>query len=219
MGTTSLVWGFQAPASMLGSLEAPILQGLQGPHCGNELGSLRPRYPHSSAVLPTSREEILPIRPFYYRFGLPGNVEPRWEENQAFNLKGCNGILSCPLNYSATSILNVWFISSKMICTLLINHPYFTTNMPQVVQQPECLDWNNGIFWSSAPEPGGSCWCIWYVRVLWRWGMGCLGGWLVSHLCQALSFCMPALRGSKFQLCSRLWRRDWSKWKFIIFLS
>lgn len=74
---------------------------------------LWPRYPHSSAVLPTFKEEILPIKPFYYRFGFTGNAEPRWEENQAFHLKECNGILSCPLNYSSTSILNVWFISSK----------------------------------------------------------------------------------------------------------
>lgn len=139
-----------------------------GGYCG-----LRPRYPHSSAVLPTFREEILPIKPFYYRFVFT-NAEPRGEKNEAFNLKECNGILSCPLNYSATSILNVWFISSKMIHTLLINHLYFSTNMPQVVQHPEYLDWNYCIFWSSGPEPGGSFWRIWDVCVLRRWGMGCL---------------------------------------------
>lgn len=115
--------------------------------------------------------------------------------------------------------MNVWFISSKMIHTLLINHPYFTTNMPQVVQQPEHLNWNYCIFWSSVPEAGGSCWCIWDVWVLWRWGMGCLGGWPGSHLSQALFLCLPALRSSKFQLCSRLWRQDWSKTYFLSLLK
>lgn len=148
MGTASLLQGFQAPASVLGSLEGPRPQGFAGSSLWKWAGFpgqpdgtqvWGPRCLHSSAVLPPPKEEILPIKPFYYRFSStdktapPASHQNRWEENQALDLKGFNGILSSPPNYSVTSILNVWFISSKMISTLLINQPYLTTSMPQVV--------------------------------------------------------------------------------------